>query len=493
MLGKMRCWERQVLCSCLLATGKPGMYLHNLLPTAMNHVFGLLLSVAVLFLAGCARFHPQPLSPARTAVDFESRSLTNLQEFLETNHLSGEWPRQSWDLNALTLVAFYYHPALAVARAEWAMANAARVTAGERPNPSVSFTPTYDTTTTPPWIPGVSFDIPIETAGKRSYRIAQANHLSEAARWNFVEAAWQVRSRVRSSLLDFYAASEIAKLLTRQESAESNVVRLLEGQSNAGNLSEFDVTQARISLDTTCLAFQDAQRQQAEARAKLAEALGLPVRALDGVHVSFAGLNEFPTALTEPEVRRQAILNRPDVRGALAEYAASQSALQIEIAKQYPDIHLGPGYELDQTDNKWTLGVSVTLPVLNQNQGAIAEARARREQVAAHFLAVQAGAIGEIDRALAGYRAALEQSATAAALLQNLQKRMESVRAMQQAGELDSLAVANAGVEFNTGALSRLDALVKAQQALGALEDAVQSPLVVPEAVLQNTQKNPRP
>jgi broad specificity phosphatase PhoE len=30
-----------------------------------------------------------------------------------------------------------------------------------------------------------------------------------------------------------------------------------------------------------------------------------------------------------------------------------------EIAKQYPDIHLGPGYQYDQGVNKWTLGFSV--------------------------------------------------------------------------------------------------------------------------------------
>ena len=54
-------------------------------------------------------------------------------------------------------------------------------------------------------------------------------------------------------------------------------------------------------------------------------------------------------------------MNRADVRGALAEYAASQSALQLEIANQYPDLHLGPGYGWNTGnagDNKWSLGVS---------------------------------------------------------------------------------------------------------------------------------------
>ena len=445
-----------------------------------------------MLLAGCAMFHSQPVSPEKTAATFDARSLAdeNLRAFLETNHVTGNWPRDSWDLNALTLAAFYYQPALAEARAQWAAVEATKITAGERPNPTVGFTPTYDTTTPPPWIYGVTWDIPIETAGKRSKRIEQANHLSEAARWDFVGAAWKTRSNVRAALLALYAARETESLLARQEAAQSNVLRLLEGQLAAGAVSSYEVTQARVTLTTTRLARQDATGQSAQARVQLTSALGLPLRALDGVKFSFDGLDQFPQNLTVPEVRRDAILNRADVRGALADYAASQSALQLEIAKQYPDLHLGPGYELDQTDNKWSLGVSLDLPVLNHNQGPVAEALANRAAAAAHFLTVQTTAISEIDSALAGYDAALQKSATAKMLLEDLQKQLDSVHAQAQAGEAEPLTLANAEAGFATGAQNRLDALVKAQEALGQLEDAVQSPLTLTPETIRAAQNN---
>ncbi len=447
---------------------------------------------SVLVFAGCATFHSQPVSPEKTAAAFDARSLSdeNLHAFLETNHVTGDWPRDSWDLNALTLVAFYYQPALAEARAQWAAVQAAKITAGERPNPTVGFTPTYDTTTPPPWIFGVTWDIPIETAGKRGRRIAEAEHLSEAARWDFVGAAWQTRSHVRAALLNLYAARETEALLARQEAAQSNVVRLLEGQFAAGAVSSYEVTQARVTLGTTRLARQDATGQSGQARVQLAGALGLPLRALDGVKFSFDGLDQFPQDLTAPEIRRDAILNRADVRSALADYAASQSALQLEIAKQYPDLHLGPGYELDQTDNKWSLGVSLDLPVLNHNQGPVAEAKAKRAAAAAHFLTVQTTAIAEIDSALAGYDAALQKSATAKTLLDDFQKQLDSVHAQAQAGEVEPLTLANAEAEYATGAQSRLDALVKAQQALGQLEDAVQSPLTLAPDTIRAAENN---
>jgi cobalt-zinc-cadmium efflux system outer membrane protein len=447
---------------------------------------------SILAITGCATFHPQPVSPEKTANAFDARSLNdeNLRAFLETNHVTGEWPRHSWDLNALTLVAFHYQPSLAEARAQWAAVEATKITAGERPNPTVGFTPTYDTTTPPPWILGVTWDIPIETAGKRGKRIAEAEHLSEAARWGFVGAAWQTRSRVRSTLLNIYAARETGSLLARQEAAQSNVVRLLEGQFAAGAVSSYEVTQARVTLGTTRLARQDATGQFAQARVQLASALGLPLHALDDVKFSFDGLDQFPQDLTAPEVRRDAILNRADVRGALAGYAASQSALQLEVAKQYPDLHLGPGYELDQTDNKWSLGVSLDLPILNHNQGPVAEAKAKRTEAAAHFLTVQTTAIAEIDSALASYDAALQKSATAKKLLDDLQKQLDSVHAQMQAGEVEPLTLANAEAEYATGAQNQLGALVKAQAALGQLEDAVQSPLTLAPDTIRAMENN---
>ena len=443
-------------------------------------------------LAGCATFHPQPVSPEETAANFDARSLADeqLRAFLETNHVTGNWPRDSWDLNALTLAAFYYQPALAEARAQWAAVEATKITVGERPNPSVGFTPTYDSTAPPPWILGLTWDIPIETAGKRGRRIEQAEHLTEAAKWDFVGMAWKTRSNVRAALLALYTARETESLLARQEAAQTNVVRLLEGQLAAGAVSSYEVTQARVTLTTTRLAKMDADSQFAQGRVQLAGALGLRLRALDGLNLSFDGLDQFPQNLTAPEVRRDAILNRADVRGALADYAASQSALQLEIARQYPDLHLGPGYELDQTDNKWSLGVSLDLPILNHNQGPVAEAMANRAATAAHFLTVQTTAITEIDSALAGYDAALKKAATVRTLLDDMRKQLDSIHAQAQAGAVEPLTLANAEVEYATGTQSQLDALVKAQQALGQLEDAVQSPLTLAPDTISAAKNN---
>ena len=452
---------------------------------------GLATAVAML-VAGCVHFQPQPLSPTQVTADFRSRSLDNpeLEEYLERN-LEDEcpvWPLPSWDLTNLVLAAFFYHPDLDVARATWAVAKAGKKTAAERPNPTVSVSPAYDTTTLvpSPWVVTASLDIPIETAGKRGYRIAQATQISEVARLNIASVAWAVRSRVRQRLLDLYTAHELEALLKDQQSLQTENLRLLDGQYQAGAISGFELTQARIAADSTRLALRDAEQQSAEARVQLADAIGVPVGALEGVALSFEGLNELPPGLPSAEARRQALLNRADILAAIAAYAASQSSLQLEIAKQYPDVHLGPGYEFDQGDNKWSIGPSVTLPVLNQNKGAIAEATARRVESAAMFNALQARVMAEIERAVAGYRVALQKVGDADALRANLLKQEKAARAMLEAGEIAKADLTALRLQLSASALARLDALTKSQQALGQLEDALQTPLGVSASAWQD-------
>ena len=49
-----------------------------------------------------------------------------------------------------------------------------------------------------------------------------------------------------------------------------------------------------------------------------------------------------------------ALLNRLDIRIALEKYAAAESKLKLELAKQYPDLVISPGYAFEFGDNIWS-------------------------------------------------------------------------------------------------------------------------------------------
>lgn len=450
----------------------------------------LVAGLAIASFSACVRFEPRPLAASKSAADFESRSLSDsgLRVFLETNGISGEWPRLTWDLKALTLAAFYFSPELDLARAQWGTAQSAVRTAAQRKNPTLSISPQYNTTTfTPsPWIAAVNLDLPLETAGKRGRRIAQARHLSDAAKLNIATAAWRVRGKLRQTLVELHAATEQEQLLSAQQAAQEENVKLLEAQLAAGAVSAAEVTRERIALDTTMLMLQEARRLRSESRVTLAEVIGVPTRALDGLEISFAGLDRLPPDLDLQTARRQALLSRADILAALSEYAASEAALRLEIAKQYPDIHLSPGYEYDQGDNKWGVGLALELPILNLNKGSIAEAEAHRAECAARFNALQARVLAEIDRTFAAYSAAIEKSSAAASLVANLEKQERLARGRYEAGEVSRSEVIAAQVELAAARLANAAATASAQQTLTRLEEALQSPVMLPADPLQS-------
>ncbi|MGA9575844.1 MAG: TolC family protein [Lysobacterales bacterium] len=457
------------------------------------------LLLGLILLTGCATYESRPLVPAENAAALEARSLNDpqLRSFIETyrNNPLRAWPLSQWGLDDLTMAAFYFHPDLEVARAQWAVAQAGQTSAGERPNPTVGLGLGYNTSTSviSPWIVTPTIDFPIETAGKRGYRIAQAEQLSEAARLNIASVAWQVRSEVRQSFIEFNTAREQESLLRQQQLIEAENLGLLELQYKEGAISAFELTRARLGADEARLALHDAEQRNAAARARLAQAIGVPVHVLDGITFKVEDWEDLPADIPAEDARRRALFNRADILGALAQYAASQSALQLEIARQYPDINLGPGYEYDQGDNKWLLGFSLTLPVFNHNQGAIAEAEARRAEYAARFNALQARVLAQIDIAIAAYRTALNKQTDTDAMLANTASQEKTAWSMFDAGEISRTELA--GMRLHTSALklARLEAVAQAQQAARQLEDALQVPLDLPESAWQSTPKTSEP
>jgi outer membrane protein TolC len=227
-------------------------------------------------------------------------------------------------------------------------------------------------------------------------------------------------------------------------------------------------------LNQTILSRHDAIRQAADARLQLADAIGVPPTAVEGIEILFEGVRALPARVPDEAVRRQALQQRPDLLSALAEYASSEATLQLEIARQYPDIRLNPGYYFDQGENKWTLGLSVTLPILNQNQGAIAIAEAGRKASAARFNALQATVIAAIERAVTGYQMALDKLDDAKLLKDEAAERVKAVSAMLSAGHVSRVELSQQELELSAAALALIDTQSAAQIALGTLEDALQ-------------------
>ena len=249
--------------------------------------------------AGCATFHPQPISPEKTAAAFDARSLTNE----ESARFSGNQSRRR-RLAAAIVGSERAHArrvllSAGAGRGAGAMGGGAggenhggRTAESDR---RLHARLRHQFPARQPWIVRREWDMPDRNRRQTRQTHRRRRSIFPKRRTGIsLAAAWQMRSHVRAALLNLYAARETESLLARQEAAQSNVVRLLEGQLAAGAVSSYEVTQARVALDTTRLARQDATGQRRQARVQLADALGLPTARAGRREFSFAGLDQFP-------------------------------------------------------------------------------------------------------------------------------------------------------------------------------------------------------
>lgn len=449
------------------------------------------LALPLLALAsGCARYkyRPAPVSPPALAARLETRNLNNpdLRAWMEqaAGFTLTSWPLKTWDLNSLTLAAYYFSPQMDVARANAVAADASIKTAAMKPNPSVGASAGYETAAESPYLLGFNFSLPIETAGKRGYRIAEATHLSQASRLQVAQTAWAVRSQVRAAILGIEFARQTATTLRAQEAWQSRYVDLLDDRFRAGEIPLPEVTTARIDLTNLRQTLRGAEGQVETAHVALATAVGVPLSGLEGTTVIWPGADKppAPSALPVQAIRAEAIANRLDVRSALEQYEAAQSRLQLEAARQYPDIDLGPGYAFEEGAHLISLQLGTVLPLRNRNEGPIAEAEAQRKAAGAQLLATQTAVIAEIDRALAQYKAAYSALEEAQRSVAQFETQRKTADALRRSGETDQLAEVSAEIQVAVAQRTRLDALHQVQLALGSLEDALQRPIDPPTA-----------
>lgn len=454
-------------------------------------------------LSACATqtYQSKPIAAEKTAEYFAERSLGSpeLQRYMQAQGFPADaFPIPKWGLRELTLAAFFYHPQLAVARAQWQAARVQEITAGQKPNPSIAGNAEHHSRTEggiSPWTFSISLDIPIETGGKRQARIDQANSISQAARIEIGEQAWRLRSRLQASLIEYRAALLRAELWQRELDLQSDIVQMLQNRLEAGMISDIDLGHARLQRQKTQHALAAERSRIAELRADVADAVGVPLHALAPIQLDV----QLPATITAgqlpaAEVRRSALLNRLDIRSALARYDAAESRLRLEIAKQRPDIALSPGYSFDQGDNVWSLGLSLLLALLHKNEGPIAEADAQRELAARQFEALQIRVIGEQEQALAQYQGRLAELDKAEQLTAAQQQRIARTEQQFAAGFIDRLEWTTTRLEGLAAEQGRLAAAIRVQQALAALENALQrpldetAPLALPEQNIEDPQ-----
>ena len=461
-------------------------------------VLGVLLTSPLMI--GCATYRARPLRATDLETAYRTRTLDNpqLRSLIEAGLGTPQstWPPRVLDLKTLTLIGYYYSADLDVSRAQLGVAEAGIRAAGARVNPDLTVNAGYNRNPESHVEYGLIPAFTLETAGKRGYRILRAERQADAARIGLSEAGWTLRSRIRAAFVNHVLATQRLGVLRTEQSVRGEIVEIFDRRLAVGEAARPELDIYRVDLITTDAAVRIAIGDVAQTRAALANTVGVPLAALENVPVEPSALEAPPIeeALPIRTLQRAGVLHRADLQRSIADYAAADAALRLELARQYPDVVLSPAYTFEEGFARYVLGAALQpVALFHRHQGPIAVAEAQRLEAAARFEALQAQAIGEMERALVRYRAALDEWREANDRLIVVQRdREDAARRALEAGEGDRLSLATVRLQTVTAARARLDALTHVQAALGALEDAMQQSLEAALSVPDPTRVSPR-
>lgn len=396
-----------------------------------------------------------------------------------------QWPPPTWDRGLLLAVALARNPGLAVARAQVKSMMAREVTAAQGPNPDLILESEYARHDVHPWLYGIELDWLLRSAERRRLEMALARAGTSHAQLTLMDQTWAVRRSLAAALSEWEGARRRLEVLDRLAAAQDRLLtlerrRIKSGEDAAGELVAEQRERVEVERE------QSEQRLLANAsQAAAARAMGLPPSALDGVTVSWPDWGDPPApAQEELGARREAaLLSRADLGIAIGEYAQAETRLHQAVARQYPQLVLGPGYYWDHGIAKFPFDVGFTLP-LNRNKGEIAEARADREVAARRMLAVQADIYGEIAAAERAEVAARAAAGAAQRQLQAAQQQERQAKLASRVGAADAVELTGTQIATLRAELEALQMHALLQASRNELEDALHAPLSGPEVEL---------
>ncbi len=398
-------------------------------------------------------------------------------------------PGGVWTNQALLAVAIPRSTAIRAAEANYRAARAAALAARTPPPISLTLVAEYsrDAGGTSPWLLSGLFNIPLDYGARRQARLGAVDLAALQALYDYADAIWSVRSALVHARIERLAAEREAVLAQQVVVIRQDRARKLEQRIRSGEDARPAGVTAATELAAAQRRVQELINRRVTADASLAKALGVATPLIQSIT-----LEPLPATMQPPSNddllvwRAEAALRRRDVLRAVADYDVAEQALKLEVAKQYPDVQLGPGYTFERGQHKIPFDLTLVLPPRDLNRANIRSAEAKRAQAAAKLDAAQAAVLDNVDQAtiaLQGAKALLDRSLTQDIPL--AQRADAAARKALAAGEVDRLdqeAVQAAAIDAEITALEnwRVGWL-----AVADLEDAVRRPPAVEADIIE--------
>lgn len=398
----------------------------------------LCLCLIVVALSACASYHAKPLSTQPTLL----REVPHLTIHANQMPLSEPAvhpfnPDDGLDMTEVVMLAVVNNPDLKTVRDDRGIAQAELMAAGILPNPQLTAGLDYPTSG-PGYVNafnlGLDYDISTLVTRRAGLNAARANAMSID-----LTILWQEWQVVQQARLLFVDSMEQKKQLQELEAFRDLMDAGYQRARRA--LDEEDLTIDVVSADMTAL--QDAtasvhglERQLTKTRHDLNALLGLS----PDVKLDLVGNVDLPASDLKTIDRDLEHLpeRRPDLLALQAGYASQEERFRKAVLAQFPALTIGLTRSRD-TSGVYTSGVGVTLslPFFDRNQGAIAIEKATRERLYDEYQARLNGAYSQVKDLLEQARLVSGQYNAVQNVLPDMEQTAKRAKTALDSGNLD--------------------------------------------------------
>src|SRR6476620_5175390 len=296
---------------------------------------------------------------------------------------------------------------LVAARYDIETADAEKLTARLRPNPQLSFgLSDLPVDLSGPLIKEQTYNYgisrTIELGGKRGKRIETANANSDLARGQFQMVVWQLTNDLKRKFYTVVLNQSLLNLAQENETTFAEIVKHTTELVNAGEISGLDLERVEVEKLKFDTDLANAERDYEVALRDLRFVLGGDYRVMD---IQVAGTIDYePYQFSYAELRDKALAERPDLKAAKLGERAADANIRLQNAQRIPDLTVGGGIDqVPSGTSTYTMGVGVTLPVWDRNQGERAKALIAKKQAQNQTQLITNQVLSDVDKAMVAF------------------------------------------------------------------------------------------
>ena len=297
---------------------------------------------------------------------------------------------------------------LQAARRAIESADAQRLIAGARPNPTLSLNSTSlgpnaraDTV--------LRLDQPFERGNKRELRLDAASGLQRAARNDSLDILRQQIAALQGAYYDLKLAEERSQVLAETAQLFSGTLAAAQRRLKAGDLAPADVAKVQVDYERAQNDARLALADRSRAQISLAYLIGAERDAAE-----LRAVDPWPVLTrADPATVAEAIDSRPDVVAARARVEAAEKLRDLARAQRTRDVTIGAQYERIQGGDpgSQTVGFGVAVPLFTgyDFSGDIQKAEVDRYAALDALARARAVAMGELRRAAGDLNASADR------------------------------------------------------------------------------------